>query len=186
MPSTATANASKEAPKDAVSATTLNKIMPLTDKDSGSPPSEPVLTLICSSTDSISQDSDLTANISPEVPTMDAANVPLPDEECDEDLLEVGSFHTICLSLWILTSSFRFHLWTTMRETSWKVMLSRSRIVNRQRRTTPSGTKMMPNQKMTTIMMRAWLRRVQPRALPKHPGNTMGRRQMMMTFMAAA
>ncbi|CCC09226.1 hypothetical protein SMACR_04985 [Sordaria macrospora] len=89
MPSTATANASKEAPKDAVLATTLNQIMPLTDKDSGSPPSEPVLTLICSSTDSISQDSDLTANISPEVPTMDAANVPLPDEECDEDLLEI-------------------------------------------------------------------------------------------------
>lgn len=56
---------------------------------------EPELRLLERSTEDASGNSAIATEISQLVPAVDACDVPLPDQDCDEDLLEVSSLPII-------------------------------------------------------------------------------------------
>ncbi|KAK1773679.1 hypothetical protein QBC45DRAFT_427031 [Copromyces sp. CBS 386.78] len=94
MASKTTVNLSQSAPGDSDITTSPSQIVPSMDRASGSPMSVADLSSIRPLTAKTSGDSDVTTDISLAVPSIDACDVPLPDEECDWDLLEVTSIPT--------------------------------------------------------------------------------------------
>ncbi|KAJ4414153.1 hypothetical protein N0V85_003271 [Neurospora sp. IMI 360204] len=90
MASVITATPSTEASEDSVSVTGPSQIVPLTDSASEHPLSDPDLSLIKPPTENTSEDSAIPTNVSPAMQPVDASNVPLPDDACDEDMLEIS------------------------------------------------------------------------------------------------
>ncbi|KAK3500815.1 hypothetical protein B0T13DRAFT_527180 [Neurospora crassa] len=92
MPSTKTVNVSESTAGDSNRTTSPSEVVPSTDTtDKASEPSliGPVVRLSTSSTEDTPEDSAITTYISPVMPPVDATNVPLPEDDCDEDMLEV-------------------------------------------------------------------------------------------------
>ncbi|KAL0465390.1 hypothetical protein QR685DRAFT_508115 [Neurospora intermedia] len=89
MSSTTTVNVSESTSEDSDKTTRPCQIMPSTDRACDLSLIGPVVSLSTSSTKDAPGNSAITKDISPVMPPVDAANVPLPDDECDEDIPQV-------------------------------------------------------------------------------------------------
>ncbi|EGO51657.1 hypothetical protein NEUTE1DRAFT_54310 [Neurospora tetrasperma FGSC 2508] len=89
MPSTKTVNVSESTPGDSNGTTSPSQIIPSTDRASDLSRIDPAVSLSTSSTEDTPKDSAVATDTSPAMPPLDAENVPLPDDEYDEDMLEV-------------------------------------------------------------------------------------------------